>query len=54
MTAEKHFDREEEFAGLDFHSIHLEDRFIRTIETLAKQPGDGRTLWVRSSSPHPD
>jgi hypothetical protein len=29
---------EEEFKGVDFHSIRLEDRFIRTVETLSKQP----------------
>jgi hypothetical protein len=27
-----------EFVGLDFHSLRLEERFIRTIETLCKQP----------------
>jgi hypothetical protein len=27
-----------EFVGLDFHSIRLEERFIRTMETLIKQP----------------
>jgi hypothetical protein len=35
---EKRFDIEEEFAGLDFHSLLLEERFIRTMETLYKQP----------------
>jgi hypothetical protein len=28
----------EEFAGLDFHSTRLENRFIRTMETPGKQP----------------
>jgi hypothetical protein len=28
----------EEFSGIDFHSIRLEKRFVRTMETLAKQP----------------
>jgi hypothetical protein len=32
------FDRGKEFAGLDFHSSRLEERFIRTMETLYKQP----------------
>jgi hypothetical protein len=32
------FNREEEFAGLDFHSLRLEDRFVRTMETLIQQP----------------
>jgi hypothetical protein len=27
----------EEFAELDFHSLQLEDRFIRTMKTLMKQ-----------------
>jgi hypothetical protein len=29
----------EEFAGLDFHSIRLENRFARSMETLGKQTG---------------
>jgi hypothetical protein len=29
---------EEEFAGLDFHSVRLEERFVRTMETFYKQP----------------
>ena len=33
----------EEFAGLDFHSIRLENRFIRTMETLVKQPD--KSIW---------
>jgi hypothetical protein len=33
------FDLKEEFAGLDFHSLRLEERFVRTMETLIKQPG---------------
>jgi hypothetical protein len=32
------FDREKEFAGLDFHSVRPEERFIRTMETLIQQP----------------
>jgi hypothetical protein len=38
MAAGKCFDMEEEFAGLDFHPIRLEDRFIQTMETLFKKP----------------
>jgi hypothetical protein len=38
MAAGKRSDTEEEFAGLDFHSVRLEDRFVRTMETLFKQP----------------
>jgi hypothetical protein len=33
------FDTEEEFAGLDFHSIRLEDRFIQTMEAVSREPG---------------
>jgi hypothetical protein len=32
------FNMEEEFAGLDFHSLRLEERFVRTMETLIQQP----------------
>jgi hypothetical protein len=32
------FDMKEEFAGLDFHSVRLEERFVRTTWTLYKQP----------------
>ncbi|MDR0689048.1 MAG: transposase [Spirochaetaceae bacterium] len=38
MAQEKSFDMAEEFAGLDFHSIRLEDRLVRTMETLIQQP----------------
>jgi hypothetical protein len=33
----------EEFAGLDFHSVRLEHWFIRTMETLMKQPD--KSIW---------
>jgi hypothetical protein len=32
------FNMKEEFAGLDFHSVRLEERFVRTMETLIRQP----------------
>jgi hypothetical protein len=35
-----------EFAGLDFHSIRLENRFVRTMETLIKQPD--KSIWEAS------
>jgi hypothetical protein len=38
MAQGKSFDRGKEFAGLDFHSLRLEERFIRTMETLIQQP----------------
>jgi hypothetical protein len=43
MTPGKSFDMAEEFAGPDFHSIRLERRFIRTMETLMKQPDT--SIW---------
>ncbi|MDR2363588.1 MAG: transposase [Spirochaetaceae bacterium] len=42
------FNREEEFAGLDFHSVRLEERFVRTMETLTKQPG--ASIWEASEN----
>jgi hypothetical protein len=32
-----------EFAGLDFHSVRLENRFIRTMKILGKQPDKSTT-----------
>jgi hypothetical protein len=46
MAQEKSFDTAEEFAGLDFHSIRLEGRFVRTMETFIKQPG--ASIWEAS------
>ena len=46
MAAGKEFSMGEEFAGLDFHSIRLEKRFIRTMETLIKQPD--KSIWYSS------
>jgi hypothetical protein len=43
MAQGKSFDREEEFAGVDFHSVRLEQRFIRTVETLIRQPD--ASIW---------
>ncbi|MDR1220160.1 MAG: hypothetical protein LBK73_11225 [Treponema sp.] len=39
---------DEEFAGLDFHSVRLESRFIRTMETLMKQPDT--SIWYSSEN----
>jgi hypothetical protein len=36
----------EEFAGIDFHSIRLEGRFVRTMETLIKRPDV--SIWEAS------
>jgi len=38
----------EEFAGLDFNSSRLENRFIRTMETLAGQPD--KSIWFSSEN----
>jgi hypothetical protein len=46
MAQGKSFDMEEEFAGLDFHSIRLEERFIRTMETLIQHPE--ASIWEAS------
>ncbi|MHB9292066.1 hypothetical protein Holit_01154 [Hollandina sp. SP2] len=43
MAEGTRFDLKEEFAGLDFHSVRLEERFVRTMETLIKQPG--ASIW---------
>jgi hypothetical protein len=40
------FNVEEEFAGLDLHSLRLEERFIRTMETLIWQPD--KSIWEAS------
>jgi hypothetical protein len=40
------FDMEAEFAGLDFHSVRLEERFVRTMETLTRQPD--ASIWETS------
>ncbi|MDR0557207.1 MAG: transposase [Treponema sp.] len=38
MAQAKSFDMAEEFAGLDFHFIRLENRFVTTMETLIQRP----------------
>jgi hypothetical protein len=48
MAEEKSFDMAEEFAVLDFHSIRLEDRFVRTMETLTQQPD--KSIWEASEN----
>jgi hypothetical protein len=46
MATHKEFDMGAEFAGLDFYSIRLEKRFIRTMVTLIKQPD--KSIWEAS------
>jgi hypothetical protein len=47
MAEAKRFDMKEEFVGLDFHSVRLEERFIRTMETLCGQPA--KSIWEASA-----
>jgi hypothetical protein len=39
---------EEEFAGPDFNSSRLEKRFVRTMQTLSKQPD--KSIWFCSEN----
>jgi len=48
MSIEQSFDMEKEFEGLDFNSIRLEKRFVRTMETLSRQPG--KSIWFCSEN----
>jgi hypothetical protein len=48
MAEGKSFDMAEEFAGLDFHSVRLENRFVRTMETLMKRPD--ASIWQSSGN----
>jgi hypothetical protein len=42
------FDAEEEFAGLNFHSLRLEQRFIKTMGTFYRQPD--KPVWEASEN----
>ncbi|MDR1229885.1 MAG: IS4 family transposase [Spirochaetaceae bacterium] len=46
MAALKELDMDVEFAGLDFRSLCLERRFVRTMKTLMNQPG--KSIWEAS------
>jgi hypothetical protein len=48
MAQGTRFDMEKEFAGLDFHSLRQEERFIRTMETLIRQPD--KSIWEASEN----
>jgi hypothetical protein len=48
MAQGKNFNMAEEFVGLIFHSVRLENRFIRTMETLRKQPDT--SIWYGSEN----
>ena len=47
MDEGKKFAMSEEFEDLDFSSKRLEKRFVRTMETLSKQPD--KSIWVAST-----
>ncbi|MDR2447150.1 MAG: transposase [Treponema sp.] len=46
MAQGTRFNREEEFEGLDFHSLRLENRFVMAMETLIRQPD--ASIWEAS------
>jgi hypothetical protein len=48
MSGGEEFKLAEEFAGIDFNSKRLEVRFIRTMETLSKEPG--ASIWSASEN----
>jgi len=48
MAGKQTFNMEDEFAGLDCNSSRLEKRFIRTMETLSKQPD--KSIWSCSEN----
>ena len=48
MTRGQTFNMEEEFAGLDCNSSRLEERFIKTMETLSQQPN--KSIWSCSEN----
>ena len=48
MAREQTFNMEEEFAGLECNSSRLEKRFVRTMETLSKQPD--KSIWFCSEN----
>ena len=48
MAGKQTFNMENEFSGLDCNSSRLEKRFIRTMETLSKQPD--KSIWSCSEN----
>ncbi|MDR1072761.1 MAG: hypothetical protein LBL45_03705 [Treponema sp.] len=43
MAQGKSFDMEEECSGLDFHSLRLKQRLVKTMGTLYKRPD--KSIW---------
>jgi hypothetical protein len=48
MVGGESFNMAEEFAGVDFNEARLEKRFVRTMETLSRQPD--KSIWASSSN----
>jgi hypothetical protein len=48
MSGGESFNTAEEFANVDFNEARLEKRFVRTMETLSKQPGG--SIWAGSGN----
>ncbi|MDR1959844.1 MAG: hypothetical protein LBQ54_12505, partial [Planctomycetaceae bacterium] len=44
MSGGESFNMAEEFANVDFNEARLEKRFVRTMETLSRQPGN--SIWT--------
>ncbi|MDR1957992.1 MAG: hypothetical protein LBQ54_02940, partial [Planctomycetaceae bacterium] len=48
MSGDKSFNMAEEFADVDFNEARLEERFVRTMETLSRQPGN--SIWTSAEN----
>jgi hypothetical protein len=48
MGKEIEFDAEKEFEGINFNEKRLEKRFIKTMETLSRNPD--QSIWTCSES----
>jgi hypothetical protein len=49
MSGGENFNIAEEFAEVEFNELRLEKRFVRTMETLSKQPGN--SIWTKRGKP---
>jgi hypothetical protein len=48
MSGGENFNMAEEFAEIDFNEARLEERFVRTMETLSRQPGN--SIWTSAEN----
>ncbi|MDR2630878.1 MAG: transposase, partial [Spirochaetaceae bacterium] len=48
MSGGESFNMAEEFADVDFNEARLEKRFVRTMETLSRQPD--KSIWASSKN----